>query len=154
MKTNEENPYEGFMEKYPILFQNKDKSMMETCMCWGIECPPGWLTILTELCDKLEFLNEHLAKRFEFQIVADQVKEKYGYLHFYYSIRPFDVEIEERENKYRMIDGIVHDLIAHAENQTMNICSVCGKDIYGDDIITSTGWIRFYCRKCAKENNV
>ena len=52
-----ENGYSGFMERFPILFQNKDKPMTETCMCWGIECPIGWYYILEQLCTELEYSN-------------------------------------------------------------------------------------------------
>ena len=32
-------------EKYPKIFADRHKSMMETCMVWGLECGPGWENI-------------------------------------------------------------------------------------------------------------
>ena len=82
--------WDGFMDKYPILFQNSSKSMKETCMCWGIECPKGWWHILDQLCTVLEFHNMEFVKNYGVAVVADQVKEKFGTLRFYYDVRPVD----------------------------------------------------------------
>jgi hypothetical protein len=83
---SKDETWDGFMDKYEILFSQKSKPMSETCMCWGIECPIGWKGILTNLCDKLEFLNVEYGKKYGFKITASQVKEKFGTLRFYYSI--------------------------------------------------------------------
>ena len=37
------------IEKYPILFQDKDKSPKETLICFGIETGDGWYKILDDL---------------------------------------------------------------------------------------------------------
>ena len=42
------------VEKYPHMFQNRFKSMQETCMCWGFECGDGWYKILNSLCGQIE----------------------------------------------------------------------------------------------------
>lgn len=77
--------YQELMKKYPILFIQKDKSMQETCMCWGIECGIGWYVPINELCSKLEELN-HDYKKYRVQIQAQQVKEKFGGLRFYFNV--------------------------------------------------------------------
>ena len=41
-------------EKYPKLFGQKDLSMQQTCMCWGIECGAGWYTIIDNACRLLQ----------------------------------------------------------------------------------------------------
>ena len=33
---------EQLYNKYPEIFADKDKSMQETAMCWGIETPDDW----------------------------------------------------------------------------------------------------------------
>ena len=33
----------------PILYQEKDLPMQQTCMCWGFECPDSWFDLLKEL---------------------------------------------------------------------------------------------------------
>jgi len=37
-------------KKYPKIFRQKDLSMKETCMCWGIDTGDGWYQILDNLC--------------------------------------------------------------------------------------------------------
>ena len=34
---------------YPKMMVNRDKNMMETCMCWGFDCGDGWFQILNQL---------------------------------------------------------------------------------------------------------
>ena len=41
-------------EKYPKMLVNRDKSMMETCMCWGFECGEGWFNILDQLMGNIQ----------------------------------------------------------------------------------------------------
>lgn len=45
---------EKLFKEFPLLYQDRTKSMMETCMCWGIECGKGWYDILYNLSSKLE----------------------------------------------------------------------------------------------------
>jgi hypothetical protein len=37
-------------DRYPKIFRQKDLSMKETCMVWGIDCESGWYQILDNLC--------------------------------------------------------------------------------------------------------
>lgn len=37
------------MELCPILYCESNKSMQETCMCWGFECGEGWKLPLRNL---------------------------------------------------------------------------------------------------------
>lgn len=55
-------------------------------MCWGWECGHGWDEELQKLSYKLEALNMQFYPQYRVRIQADQVKEKYGTLHFYYSV--------------------------------------------------------------------
>ena len=43
-------------EKYPKIFRQKDLSMKETLMCWGISCGDGWYNIIDTLCEHLQNL--------------------------------------------------------------------------------------------------
>jgi hypothetical protein len=54
-------------EKYPILYAQRDKSMQDTCMCWGFECGDGWARIIDELSAKIEDVNR--------EILADQKRQ-------------------------------------------------------------------------------
>jgi hypothetical protein len=41
-------------EKYPKMMVNRNKSMQETCMCWGFECGNGWFNILDQLMGNIQ----------------------------------------------------------------------------------------------------
>jgi hypothetical protein len=41
-------------ERYPKMMVNRDKSMMETCMCWGFECGNGWFDLLDQLMGNIQ----------------------------------------------------------------------------------------------------
>lgn len=45
------------VEKHPLLFADRGRSMMESCMCWGFP-GNGWYPLIKELADKLEPLIE------------------------------------------------------------------------------------------------
>ena len=84
--ASEKGKYRILMEAHPILFARNRLPMNETCMCWGIEAGEGWYAHLRDLCDILETLNLTICKKFGIVIRAEQVKEKYGTLRFYYFI--------------------------------------------------------------------
>ena len=96
-------------DKYPKIFTNRYKSPQETCMCWGLEVGDGWYNLVDVLCEALTytfttgiFIDEEDGKQLGIkphidkegkatylfvvkspQVVADQVKEKFGTLRFY-----------------------------------------------------------------------
>ena len=79
-------------EKYPKIFGDKDKPMTETCMCWGLEVPQSWLPIIDELCDAMTNCTYTMSTlgfegtiKFP-QVVAEQIKEKFNGLRFYYRL--------------------------------------------------------------------
>jgi hypothetical protein len=41
-------------EKYPKMMVNRNKSPMETCMCWGFSCGEGWFNILDQLMGNIQ----------------------------------------------------------------------------------------------------
>jgi len=114
-------------EKWPILFRQKGLSMMETCMCWGIDCGDGWYDILLTLCELVDWHLEHNAAEgttFEFS----QIKEKYGTLTIYY------------EGGDEFIEGAVW----MAERMSSKVCERCGKK--GKRI--GGGWVYTLCDDC------
>lgn len=77
---------EDTMRMCKILYCQKDLPMTKTCMCWGWECGEGWHEILRRLSCELEALNLLYYDKYKVRIQADQVKEKFGTLRFYYSV--------------------------------------------------------------------
>ncbi len=129
----------------PILYQRKTLSINQTCLAWGIECPDSWYNELKDLTIKLEKLNNQYKDLI--QVVAEQVKEKYGSLHFYYDI----VTIKDNI-KQEIINDIsqkCNEYIENAEENLWNVCYICGEIATQ----TSNGWIERYCDNCFKNIN-
>ena len=80
--------YEEMMKEFPLLYRQRKLPMTETCMCWGIDCGAGWYEPIRRLSQSLEAINIDVGKRWGFRIEAEQVKQKYGTLRFYWAIRP------------------------------------------------------------------
>lgn len=122
-------------EKYPKIFRQKDLSMQETCMCWGIDCGDGWYMLIDELCSTLQWDTDH-NNRAESgtegdhpQIETVQVKEKYGGLRFY-----TNGETDKQQGA-----------ISFAEHLSFKICERCGST---DEVSQTKGWISTLCKKC------
>lgn len=107
------------LEKYPVLFKQKDLPMTETTMCWGLEVPHHWLPIIDNLCYVLTNYGYSggckYGKYNQPTVVAEQVKQKYGELRFYYHLE-FDEETMNTDKKakgqvtngyYKYYDGVI-----------------------------------------------
>lgn len=66
--------------KFPQIFTDRDSSMATTAMCWGFEVKDGWYSLIDVLCEELQ---RDTDQQGALQVVATQVKEKYGGLRFY-----------------------------------------------------------------------
>ena len=127
----------------PILYQEKDLPMNQTCMCWGFECPDSWFNILKDLTIELENINNNYKGKYE--CVARQVKSKYGSLRFYYYLNILIKNSTEDEVKLATeLDNKCQAIIDKAEVATTQICCLCGKQATK----VSKGWISFYCDDC------
>lgn len=115
-------------EKYPKLFVQKDLSMQETCMCWGICTGNGWYWLLDNLCNCIQNYIDNNNKE---QVEVVQVKEKFGSLRFYVN----------------GADDTIYGMIWLAEGMSYNICETCGSTT---DIIHTSGWIKTTCRSCTR----
>lgn len=115
-------------DKYPRIFADRHRSPQETAMCWGLSCGDGWYWLIDQLCSYLQWGTD---KNEETQVIANQVKEKFGGLRFYVS----------GANKEQ------HAVINFAEKLSYSICERCGK--MGDDVKTNDkGWIVTVCDDC------
>lgn len=127
-------------KKYPILYQERHKSEMVTCMCYGFAMGDGWFDLINEVSEKLEAINNTkiLPKYGASEcIVATQVKQKFGTLRFYTNSIP--EEFYEEAN----------DAIVVAENKSDVTCEVCG----ARGTVGGKGWIECLCGPCRKAMN-
>jgi len=127
---------EQLCQKYPLIFANRHRPMNETAMCWGFDCGDGWFNILDQLCLNIQYYIEWKNKKETVveQVVADQVKEKFGTLRFYYSGG----------------DEHIAGMVAMAESMSGVTCEDCGKPGRSRGV----GWITTVCDEHAKERNI
>jgi hypothetical protein len=146
-------------KKYPKIFKDRRGDMTQTAMCWGFEIGDGWFNIINNTCgliqwhidqtrkERARLLKkqrnladgegmfdwelERLAKPVVRQVVATQIKEKFGTLRFYYN------------NGDDYIDGVVQ----MAEQMTSCTCEECGAPGKSN----GGGWISVRCNDCRLE---
>jgi len=118
------------ISKYPKILDRK------ILLDGGIACGDGWYMLLDELCQHLQFNTDHNNRKERGnegrypQVVAIQVKEKFGGLRFYID------SCSDYQN----------GTISFAESMSFNICEDCGST---DDVtLTDGGWYRSLCPKC------
>lgn len=170
-------------DKYPKIFVNRNKSLQESCMHWGLEVGDGWYDLIDVLCEALTYtfttsvqinkedaeplgIKPHIdrdGKAFYYfsvkppQVIADQVKEKFGTLRFYYHLVYDDINIklidtgkypnlESINRRYAdYFDGIVH----FADIASGHTCSVSGTK---GEVHVRGGWLKVISKEIAKES--
>jgi hypothetical protein len=110
--------------RYPTIFKDHGGDIIVTCMGWGLSCGRGWFKIINELCIKFS--------KFGTEVVASQVKEKFGGLRFYIG----GVPREHSDEIYKAID--------EAEIESLKTCEYCG----APGRQTGKGWIKTTCVQC------
>lgn len=68
------------VKRFPTIFRDYKGSIYETCMGWGLTCNKGWFDLLWKACEEIEEALDGTG----IILVADQVKEKFAGLRFYY----------------------------------------------------------------------
>ena len=139
-----EKSWDTLYEKYPTLFANKDKTPVQSCMAFGVECNIGWYDIISSVCYRIQQHEKnkkyHTERKLKedpsyksdyYAVIFDQIKEKYGGLRIYYSGG----------------DNYVDGVIDMAEEMSYKICERCGCP--GSP--NKQGWIMTLCDKCRED---
>ena len=95
-------------QRYPLIFSQRHLSIKESTMGWGFSCHDGWFDLIDTLCERLQYWTDNNKAP---QVVADQVKEKFGELRFYCS----------------NCNDVQGGMIFMAEAMSACICEQCGK---------------------------
>lgn len=95
-------------KRYPLIFAERRRSIQHSCMGWGFSCGDGWFSLIDMLCRALQFSTDRNQAP---QVVATQVKEKWGALSFY----------AKGANEWQ------RGAIAMAEAMSGRICEECGQ---------------------------
>ena len=114
-------------DRDPLIFQERVLPMTETAMCWGIETGNGWYHLIDGLCAQLQRETDQDGAP---QIIATQVKEKFGTLRFHTR--------EANERQSAMIDL--------ASELSSRICDQCG----APGQLRTSGWHATRCEAHAE----
>jgi hypothetical protein len=127
------------VKKYPNILRDHGGDPMQTCMAWGIETDDGWYELLEKCMGKLQYFCDLCTKNGNpIQVVASQIKEKYGILSFYYS----------GEGGSRIEWDIIDDIISDAERHSAQTCEESGE--YGC-LCHRGGWYKTLCYEEARK---
>ena len=116
---------EKLYQKFPKLFREKDKTVRESCMVWGICCGDGWYNIIDALCTELT----EYCKETGLDVVATQVKEKLSGLSFYVG----------------GVDGQAQKIVSKHASMSYKTCEHCGNE---GDRKSDRRWIYTMCDTC------
>lgn len=105
------------MDGWPQDMLNKYKDLFRPEVnYYDVTCPPGWETLVEEVLQDFQFLNNLLPD--EDKIKVMQIKEKFFTLRIY-------VHLSKQKNVRRF----VHSRIEQAEKRAQSTCMTCGTGV-------------------------
>lgn len=115
-------------QKYPDIFPP------DTWHFW-FEHGDGWFSLIDTLCLQIQnYIERNLNNNIRIdQVVALQVKEKFGGLRFYYTGG----------------DEVIDHMVLLAEAMSFNICELCGSPATPRE--SDRGWVHTFCDKCREK---
>lgn len=116
--------------------EERDKMGIEPFhpIAFGFECGDGWADLLVELCENIQSRLNTFEPQVASEIVAFQVKEKYGTLRFYLSA----------------YDDTIEEYIRDAEKKSAVTCEQCGKQ----GKLRGTVWLYAACDEHTREEDL
>lgn len=112
--------------EFPLLLAEMHGSPQETCMAYGVECDDGWYELIHSLCKEVQ----EWSNRVGVQIVATQIKEKFGGLRFYISYKKGSVVPAKEWSE-------LTDIINHYEDLALGTCEITG----GNGTLSKRGFL-------------
>jgi hypothetical protein len=109
-------------KRYPAIFSIDD---LDDPRVFGFECGDGWFTLIDAACALIQRQIDTTGTQ---QLVASQVKEKFGGLRFY----------------YRQGNDYAASVVDLAESLSTHVCEVCGAL---GKVISASGWMRARCKE-------
>ena len=122
------------VQEFPEIFRDWRGDPQHTCMAWGIECPAAWEPAIRAACvciaHEVRSVNER-HPTLGFRVIADQIKEKFGTLRFYWHSECAlwtapETALPEHEAAVAAAHGRIDGAIACAERITALVCADCG----------------------------
>lgn len=131
---------EKLHKDYPKIFKIDNENLRrkdEADRYLALDCDDGWYDLINKLCRNIQGYIDHHGNNLSedemesFQVVATQIKEKFGSLRFYYSGG----------------DEYIEGMIRMAEAMSSSICESCGSK----SEVQTNGWIKNLCHPCAEK---
>ena len=152
---------------YPLIFQDRNKPMNQTAMCWGFSCGDGWYNIIDTLCRLLTSEYRSAKSQYEYWkdkvgqpkwsvkdpelVTQEYVDEKKAKLDEEAAKVPVASQVKEKFGGLRFyVQGATEKhwaYITFAESMSHRTCEECGApgETYTD------GWHATLCETHAKE---
>jgi len=145
------------VKNHPVIFKDRYADMTKTAMCWGFPSK-GWYNIINKLCFDIEVIME----KYNIDVTAVQVKEKFGGLRFYVNMQNDLKKLESfeanfwrfkwywkyykklRQLFYKTPYEKIRKLINIAESKSYHTCEICGKPGH----TRKDGWLITLCDEC------
>lgn len=143
-------------DKYPDIFQEHDKPMSQTSMCFGFQCSDGWFDLIDTLCYSIRNHLESKKNNRDYHIKAVAEGNKY------YKDKPIPDEVEplkcttckEKLGGLRFYteggDDYTEGLISMAEAMSYHICEFCGNKGECND----ENWLITLCDPCRAKRDL
>ena len=114
------------MKRWSIV--QPDPALKRNLMAWGFMCGQGWYSLIEELLDKLQAIEnkQHIG------LEVTEVKEKFGGLRVYVNTG----------------NDTIWNLIDEYGRKSFHICEHCGKP---GSLIKNYGWLITLCDECQKK---
>lgn len=114
MNTNLEK---DLTARFPLILRDMGGDLRKTCMAWGMECGDGWHPLIESAMEKIQFVCDLSSQTTRpVQLIATQIKEKFGTLRFYYSV----------EGDSPLATAVLDDIVSSAEASSSQVCETSG----------------------------
>jgi len=119
------------IKEFPKIFQDTEKPPNQSNMAFGCECGDGWFGIIQFLCRMLQNSTD---RENQPQIVASQIKEKFGELRFYVN------SSSDKQN----------EMILYTETLSHYVCESCGTT-NNVETLNINNWLSTRCKECLEK---
>jgi len=134
----------NLQKRFPKILRELGGDPSKTCMSvshGGIAIGDGWIPILEKLFEFCQFNHDENGYP---QLVADQIKEKFGSLRFYYHFEDCDSKNADLGKQWNRTENMLEGACRFAELLTQTICEICGQP--GE--LSGERWRVVRCESC------
>ena len=141
------------VQDFPVIFRDWRGDPAQTCMAWGVECPAAWEPAIRAACQEMAAQVRRVNSQHPtlgFRVIADQVKEKFGTLRFYWHSECAlwtapEAVLPEHQAAVDQAHAVLAGAVAVAERITSLVCGDCGTPNSRPEIAQAWGNICVAC---------